>query len=292
MEKTYIEKTKSKSKKLRARIDIELVSKDQRSFIFIENKFKSFPNKKQLDDYDKVFKSNFDKSHQLKKILFCFDKELVRFFNPDWEICDYSELLEFMKTEFDLKRNEDESIFIRHYFDFLNEYLENYKVYKTNCSRLFRKHPDNNEKFWLRLLNSQVGLSFSKKINNVDFEMVVNPGNTSTPVLDIIPLRWNAITGMKLLIQLQGDDLKFYTHSKDRNLIQNMIDFSSSRTWNGRTELKKLSKRESNSCFIFKIKVSDSLGDNFSLSDVADLVIDFYQNINNKIILDYQLSST
>jgi|GEM_PF-2206346 len=285
LEKTYTEKKKTKNK-LRTRIDIEISSLDGKSFVFIENKFKSFPNQMQLENYDRVFKSNFTKDVKLKKILFCFDKKLV-FFDTAWEIFDYQDLVQFLDNEFDFSKSGDETLFISHYYAFLCDYLADYEKYKADCSPLFKKNTSNDEKFWLRLLNSQLQLSFSKIHGNMDFTFVSNPGNTSTPLLNIIPAKWEMVTALHLLLQFQGNDIKFYIHSTDRDAIQGMINFCTEKIWDDQIELKKLSNRKSKSCFILKIKVRQMLGTHFSIEEIFNLINAFYKNLDKNIIEEY-----
>ena len=117
-----------------------------------------------------------------------------------------------MKKDIDTDYASDEKTFIRHYILFLEEYLEEYKNLENTCSRLFKKGLTKEDKFWSRLLNSKIALEFKNKIEG-DFKYVINPGSTSTPLLNIIPKKWKEIVGEEVLIQFQGNSLKFYLHS-------------------------------------------------------------------------------
>lgn len=270
----------------RCRIDIEMISNDSNNLIFIENKFKSFPYIKQLQKYDKVFKGNFSKEKKLTKILFCFDKSLITF-DTDWHIYDYSDLINFISKNYDLTKRDDESIFINHYFLFLKEYYEEYRQILKNSKKLFDKFVSNDDKFWLRLLNSQIVLYFQNKLNLNQFDFLTNPGNTSTPLLNIVPKKWKEITGEELLIQFQGKDLKFYIHSNDKERIQKIINYCSDKLWNEEIEIKKLSKRKEGSCFIFKININDIIDENYSFENLIKVIEDFYHNIDSKMIKNY-----
>lgn len=274
-------------KKDKCRIDIEMISNDSNNLVFIENKFKSFPYLKQLQKYDKVFNSIFNKEKNLTKILFCFDKSLITF-NTEWQIYDYSDLISFISKNYDLSERSDEAIFIKHYYLFLNEYYNGYKNILENSKILFDKFVSNDDKFWLRLLNSQVVLYFQNKFNLNQFEFLTNPGNTSTPLLNIIPKKWKEITGEELLIQFQGKDLKFYIHSDNKERIQNIINYCSDKLWDKNIELKKLSKRKENSCFIFKVNINDMVNENYTFENLIKVIEDFYNNIDSKIINNYR----
>jgi|SRR5690606_1988757 hypothetical protein len=280
LEKSY------RLEKLKVRIDIELKSIDGSFVTFIENKFKSFPTENQLKNYDKVFKKKFDKSTELKKILFCFDKNIVNF-KTDWKILDYKDLLEFLKENYTSKSKDDESIFVKHYTLFLEEYIETYKNLKLKCNQLFNKQLTKDEKFWVRLLNSQIALEFEREFSTQNFEFHINPGNTAVPLLNILPKHWKEKTKEELLIQFQGNDLKFYLHSKNKENAEKIIRFSEGKIWKEKYEVKKLTERNQNSCFIFKTKLTENLNNDFTYKELYELIVDFYVKIDEKIIQNY-----
>jgi len=279
-----LEQSYSHNKK-RCRIDIELRSNDENTILFIENKFKSFPEEEQLSKYDEIFKQKFNKDVKLIKILFCFDKKLVSFDNQ-WKIFDYQDLLKFLKINIDNYSDSDEKTFIEHYILFLEEYVESYRNLEKNCKHLFNKVLTKKDKFWLKLLNSKIALEFKNNVKG-DFKYVINPGNTSTPLLNIIPKKWNEIIGEEVLIQFQGNSLSFYLHSANKNSAEKIIEFSKSKIWSNKVKLKKITKRKEKSCFIFKTLITDNLNDDFTLNDVYKFLVVFYGNIDNKIIKNY-----
>jgi len=279
-----LEQSYSHNKK-RCRIDIELKSADEKTILFIENKFKSFPEEEQLNKYDEIFKQEFNEDIKLVKFLFCFDKKLVCFDNH-WEVFDYGDLLNFLKKDIDTDYASDEKTFIRHYMLFLEEYLEEYKNLEKNCSRLFKKGLTKEEKFWLKLLNSKIALEFKNNIEG-DFKYVINPGNTSTPLLNIIPKKWKEIIGQEVLIQFQGNSLKFYLHHANKNSAEKLIKFSKSQIQSKKIKFKKITKRKENSCYILETKLTDNLNDDFTLKDIYRFLVTFYENIDNKIIKNY-----
>ena len=96
--------------------------------LVIENKFKSFPYDEQLEKYD-----NYLKAKQIypKRILLTFDNEVTKSLvnNQEWQLKDYSKLLEFCK-KLPKTNNEDESLFLSHYIEFLDEYVKKFKRIK------------------------------------------------------------------------------------------------------------------------------------------------------------------
>jgi len=279
-----LEQSYSHNKK-RCRIDIELKSIDEKTILFIENKFKSFPEEEQLSKYDQIFKQKFNEDIKLVKFLFCFDKKLVCFDNH-WKVFDYGDLLNFLKKNIDTYPTNDEKTFIRHYMLFLEQYIEEYNNLEKSCSHLFKKGLTKEEKFWLRLLNSKIALEFKNNIEG-DFKYVINPGNTSTPLLNIIPKKWKEITGEELLIQFQGNSLKFYLHSANKKNAEKLIKFSKSQIQSTKIKFKKITKRKENSCYILETKITDTLNDDFKLKDIYRFLVNFYENIDNKIIKNY-----
>jgi len=286
LEKQYSLKRKNIKKKDVCRIDIELYSEDNKNIIFIENKFKSFPQSKQLEKYDLIFNGIFTKEKNIIKILFCFDKELISFENS-WSIFDYLDIIKFIESNYDLKKRDDETIFIKHYFEFLTQYYINYKSILKDSRRLFDKQITNDDKFWLRILNSKIVLHLQNKCDKNNFDFLINPGNTSVPLMNIIPKKWKEKTNEEVLIQFQGKDLKFYIHSNDKIRIQKLINFCEDKLWNENIELKKMNKKNENSCFIFRININLELSDNYGFENIIKVIEDFYYNIDTKIIKKY-----
>jgi len=288
LETSYIENNRNKLKKLRIRIDIEVRSRDGATVTFIENKFKSFPTKRQLDDYNRVFKSHFDKVIKINKILFCFDKRIVNF-PTDWQIYDYADILSYLKKNYHLDGQDDKSIFIRHYFRFLEDYFTRYSKLDQTCHQLFHLGVTIEEKFWIRLLNSKIAMQFEQEFCDREFYMVINPGNTAVPLLNIIPLDWKTKMGEETLIQFQGNDLKFYLHSDNKKAAEKIILHAGPKRWNERLELKTISKRQEKSCYIFKMKVVENLRKEFTYTELYEIIKEFYIQTNKLIVESYVL---
>ena len=290
LEVSYTKKEKNKT--LRCRIDIELKSDDEKAILFIENKFKSFPEDDQLVNYNKIFKEEFTKDIKLVKYLFCFDKTLYNLKNDSWKIYDYEDFLKYLETDIINFKPGDEKILIQHYILFLKKYIDQYKKLETNCSHLYKKGRELNkdDKFWLKLLNSKIALLFKEKIHDqINFN--INPGNTATPLLNIIPTKWKEKFGEDLLIQFQVNKLSFYLHSSNKEKAKELVEFCDKHLWSKNLKLKKVTKRKVKSCYIFTTSITDHLSDNFKLDDIINLLVDFYNNINDKIVKNYNNTS-
>ena len=88
----------------------------------------------------------------------------------------------------------------------------------NSCRNLYERTSDKSSKFWLRLINciivQKLGEEFRER--NITIKRYdLNPGNTSVPVLNIVPDAWNQEGEAELLIQFQGRALKYYCHSGD-----------------------------------------------------------------------------
>lgn len=287
LEKTYsIPNGNIKGKKKdRKRIDIEATSIDNKHILVIENKFKSFPYEQQLSSYNNLY-NTLHKHKQKYKFLLCFDKSLVSF-QTDWVVFDYKDLLTFIEENYFNNKDTEKSLFIKHYHHFLSNYYEKYKLLTSNCKSLFQNPYDNENKFWLKLIYSALHLQLVKyfKTKNILVRFDLNGGSTSVPLLNIIPENWK-VNGKELLIQFQGDDLKFYSHSNDKTFIENIVTKAKNEFQNGEVVFKKMTKREANSYFVFKTKLTTLMNDsnNFNLANIMNTVISYYNHIDEKVI--------
>lgn len=294
LEKTYNipNGNKEGKKKDRKRIDIEVTSLDKEHILVIENKFKSFPYEQQLSSYNNLYNIQH-KDKQKHKFLLCFDKSLVSF-TTDWVVFDYNDLLSFIKENYFDNKDTVKSLFIKQYHEFLSAYYEKYKLLTSNSKSLFQKPYDNENKFWLRLIYSALHLELIKyfKTKNISVRFDLNPGSTSVPLLNIIPENWK-VNGKELLIQFQGDDLKFYSHSNDKTFIENIVLKAKDEFQKGEVEFKKMTKREANTYFVFKTKLTTKMNDNnnFNLTSIMNAVISYYNDIDEKVIKQLQLTT-
>src|SRR5690554_1542709 len=93
LEKAHKYKLPKRKKSKQCRFDIEIRQNDE--VIIIENKFKSFPLKTQLQEYNDGLSFIYSE-YKHKKILLCFDKTLLNF-ECDWNIIDYGDLLTLIR---------------------------------------------------------------------------------------------------------------------------------------------------------------------------------------------------
>ena len=277
-----IELEKSYSKQ---RFDLEITSRDGKEIIVVENKFKSFPNRLQLANYDKILKKHHA-GKTINKFLLCFDSETVSFETKQWNVITYSQLLEsiniFLEKESSL--SIDERVFVEHYASFLSEYFSEFNYHIQNIDKLLRNASEKDNKFWLRLFNSMIANKIEQKFNelNEQITLVINPGNTAVPLLNIIPSKWK-VSGVEKLIQFQGNDVKFYIHTGNKTIVQEYIDKLQSEFNTSNGELKKLNNRDANSFFIYKEKLTNILPYTLDIIMIVDYLMDFYNRIDKRI---------
>ncbi|MEB8345866.1 PD-(D/E)XK nuclease family protein [Flavobacteriaceae bacterium KMM 6898] len=264
------------------RIDIEIRSKDDKEIILIENKFKSFPYEIQLLNYDAILEEKHkDKIHH--KYLICFDTSTTSGINKkDWKIISYQEILEQLKKFLSLKNEipPEERTFIKHYVLFLEEYFETYYSKLLCLEDLIKNSSKKQNKFYVRLFNSKLRNILERRFLDIGEEVkfLVNPGNTSTPLISIIPKIWTK-NGIEKLIQFQGNEIKFYVHTADKDYIRELISLTKNNLDLSNGKLKRITKRKENSCYIYK----ETLTTNCScktIEDVADYLMKFYERLD------------
>ncbi|WP_456314277.1 PD-(D/E)XK nuclease family protein [Pseudomonas shirazensis] len=273
-------------KKKRCRFDLEILEKER--IIIIENKFKSFPIENQLIEYDLALKEKFPTLSK-KKYLICFDAKLFNGYK-DWIIKDYKNLLEYLKDYISLVVNTEKKIFITHYIDFLKEYDEKYSQFKISATDLFKNQFDNTNKFWIRLLYSNIEVELSKyfKSEKIETQIYIAPGNTSVPLLNITPKHWK-LEGVDLLIQIQNGDFKFYAHTENKEFLRKMILFSKSKLVSEHLKYKNVGNKKEKTAYIFKINIHQHLKENeeLTISLMIDWIISYYKSIDIKVINNY-----
>ena len=273
--------------KKKYRFDLEIIEENQ--IIIVENKFKSFPNHKQLTDYDSIL-NHFYPNHAQLKFIFCFDKSLFKNYG-NWIAKDYGELLLYLKLYIIKVDDNEKKIFIDHYITFLEEYILSYNNHAKDCRKVFFNQSDNDNKFWIRLLyaNLKIHLDRYFELANIDATVYVSQGNTSIPLINIEPKSWH-VHGKHLLIQLQNGELKFYAHTKDKLFLQDLINFSKTNMNNEYLSFKKLTISEKNkTSYIFKLNIHSYLSETelYNIEFLKSTLIQFYDKINSKIINNY-----
>lgn len=281
-----LEKLYTLAKKVKGRFDIEVTSEDNSTLLVIENKFKSFPYENQVLLYDKII-SEYHKEKTAIKLLICFDKRFAGNY-PGWLMRDYSDLLSFLKEYYPMDNRDDHSVFIRHYYNALSDYYQEYRRLQPDFRELLLNRCGEANNFWLRLFYSALKIRLESYMDDKGLEAVVyvNSGNTTVPLLDFIPKDWN-IKGNKLLIQLQGNDIKFYSHSTNQSFLSDLKRFSQDQFSHLSYEYKKETKRQSNTQYILKAKLlSDSKAMNVNY--LFDRFLEFYSTLNEKVIQKYE----
>lgn len=272
--------------KKKCRFDLEILEDDK--IIIIENKFKSFPNESQLKEYDLALNKQFPNLNK-KKFLLCFDAKLFGGYK-DWIIKDYKNLLEYLQKYITSVLDLEKKIFIKHYIAFLREYLEKYAQYKISAKDLFTNQYDSTNKFWIRLLYSNMEVELYKyfKSKNIETEIYLAPGNTSLPLLNITPKHWK-IEGVELLIQIQNGDFKFYAHTDSKDFLKKMVLFSQSKSISEYLKYKNIGNRKEKTAYIFKINIHKhhTESQELTIQSMIEKIIDYYNSIDNKIIAEF-----
>ncbi len=301
MSYTLTKKKDGKTTKLRRRIDIEALGEDKRPVLVIENKFKSFPYEKQLNDYDDVYEQHNPGANPVK-VLFCFDPTLIPF-ESDWEIKGYRELLEYLYEISNKEQDPEKQMFLRHYLEFLSNSFKNYDKYSQNFRNLLKNPKEADNKFWLRLMYSAVRNKLEKEFIKPGFRFLVNPGNTSVPLINIIPPHWT-FCNFEFLLQFQGNELKFYVHllntnkeiNKDkkeeqRKFLEEVIQLLREKliinvNYSGKGKLKKLGKMNYRSYYLYKENIISGFtsSENITVECLVKRVLAFYNKIDKFII--------
>lgn len=287
LEKVYsysvpVENGKPKSKRIR--LDIEAKSEDEHTILLIENKFKSFPNEYQLNTYDERFKVAYP-NKIIVKYLLCFDKTIIPFGREDWHFISYKDVFEVMKLLLkNLELEPEKKIFIQHYVNFIEPYLNRYGEVKLNCGYLFFDGKKNENKFWIRHINAIVRLKLEKYFMEKDISVHfnVNPGNTSVPLINISPLHWNKnAIAPDLCIQVQDHNLKYYFGAKGniefnelRLLALNGIEDAT-----GKFNKPDANRGETNFIYLERLEPSVKYSD-FSVDDFYNRIIEFYEKVD------------
>lgn len=296
LEKTF--KVKNGDKNKLCRIDIEAKNGNGEVVLVVENKFKSFPYPSQLEFYNQHYKIK-------NKFLICFDAGLIDFEVEGWRFIGYEKLLNFIEKYYlNPEQEDDKSIFIKHYYKFLQTFFIKYEDVQDNSSAQFRlvreknisKLERNSNNFWLNLIYSNLHIYllnlFRKDELNASFK--ISPGNTSTPVLNILPDNWRfEDKGMECLLQFQGDFIKFYVHilkeeRYDEEIVTEIKKTAAKlyKNSNSKFKFKGESIKKVQSFYIFKISVFDAISgkDNITVPLLGDYIFELLENINNNII--------
>ena len=288
LEKSYVLRNQKGQKTDRCRLDIEVIDGDR--IIIIENKFKSFPDELQLRLYDKILDSVYNAKRRTKFIL-CFDKKLFTG-HGNWIVKDYNDLVEYLEQYIPSVSNNEKRLFVTHYHKFLADYIGSYNQFLKSSSAIFLNQSENENKFWVRLLYSNLKLRLDHYFleKGVAVNIGFGNGNASIPLIDIEPADWR-LNNRRLLLQVQNGELKFYGLTNDKLFLNNIIEFSRSVINN--VEFKKMTNRKENTAFIFKLNIHNSLkeGLDFNLDYVFEFIVKFLEIIEERIITPYRLKA-
>jgi hypothetical protein len=308
LEVSYSAKIDGVKKQLR--IDIEAFDSEKKEVLVVENKFKSFPYLQQLVDYDQLYKLKRPSAqYQHTKYLVCFDPSVLNFDKGTWNILSYADILDAI-DEFlaQASLSDDHKLFIEHYRDFLrNSYYIPYHLAMEKPGVLIQQLgmqiselDARRNKMWLKLFYSKllIDLQHEFRRREIPAKWALNPGNTTTPLINIIPQHW-VINGVDTLIQFQGNSVKFYAHcnSLDKEIFKEKVSeiVESFAVYFGKSDyvgvLKKQTVRVPNSCYVVSLKLSDNLAlDEIGKDDIFDFLILFYDFLDG-FISESQLSS-
>ena len=288
LEKKYSLINENKEKK-NYRIDIQIVGKSK--ILIIENKFKSFPYKTQLEAYSDILKNEKDfKELTHIKYLLCFDKSFAPKVDG-WYVKDYMELLDFIKIN-GKNVSGDRKVLINHYVKFLEDYNSKYDQYKIDVLSLFSDNPIN-KNFWMKLIYSGLGNKLMEK--NVFERFELGSGSTREALIEFFPKKWYG--EIRILLQLQGSKLKLYCHPDESigsreyfNKIHNEIsqyikideEFKKyNTTFKNTTNLSK-----DGTYYLVYIDLLEYFKsrNKFQIADISKCIFDFYEEINNLLI--------
>ncbi|MBN1969154.1 MAG: PD-(D/E)XK nuclease family protein [Candidatus Delongbacteria bacterium] len=268
----------------RKRLDIFIKSKKNDKLIVIENKFKSFPNDEQLNTYDQILEEIYPNVAK-KKYVICFDPDIISLQNSNWQMLSYTYLLSCIKGFIkNLKQiTNDQLVFINHYINFLNDYVTFYGSIKYNIQNIFISNPREEDKFWMSLIyyiiRNEVDVYFREK--NIIATYRVAPGTTTIPLLDIFPDHWQ-FKSIKFLIELQGNEIKFYTWTEDKKIILEIIDLAKRKSFeiDSKTlKYKTLTKKNIRSSYIYKEKMV--FENNADLNEIIKYIKNYYNFIDS-----------
>lgn len=299
------------------RIDLKCVVDDD--VVYIENKFKSVANERQLKLYDEIIQLSKNKS--IKKFLLTFDTPYIKLKN--WEYISYNHLCsKFSNVRFDQDKNSEKDIFLTHYLSILNLYMNRRKKVLQNPASLFKgskKFDVGDFNFWKIILLGELyqRLQFTYK-NMFRDDSKPGTGDATSALLDIYPTKWS---DNSYFIQIQDDLIKLFSTfgektsmSTHKKIIQNAINFFDGKYYriplnpNSKSDemlfsdkklvigtnsdavikvdgVKKISdkvKSGKKSCYLYQQKISKI--NIASMADLEKFVVEFYK-IADDIIL-------
>ena len=272
----------TKSKKKRIRFDIQIKNQDNTKLCVIENKFKCLPTQNQLAEYSDFISTNFD-NVEVKKILISFSDCTKNILPADWIQLTYTDIYRII-NKIDDYGSEKNKIFIEEYLSFLNEYLEEYKTYQNgNLRELFKNPTSGENRFWLRLILSELLVKLHSYENKFDF-FYIDLGGSNVPLINLHSnFIWRK-ESHEFVIQFQGSDIKFYSHFWNgidgKQLVTETIQSLKNNNLETKKSgiFKKQNKKPEKSMFVYKEDILKEIPEkDFNLSTIEKYIIDFFE---------------
>ena len=277
----------------------DIFIKNGNNIIVIENKFKSLPYLKQLEEYSTVLDKKFS-GKTINKYLLYFAKGNDFNLPNDWKVITYNDLVKLI-SDF-LEKNDlaiEKIIFIEHYLSILRSYIEQYEKIKKSegLSEIFKNPKDKDNGFWLKLVFFELAAMFPFP----KYTTFVSKGNSYKPFINIHIPKWNHIkgdkdnkTGHEFVIQLNGTNLKYYAHlwyHSDREEFINkkvkiLKDNKFKTTTSGHYKNKPNPKHKTG--YIYQENIINVLEDNnkkITLHNIKGAIDDLINKINDSINL-------
>jgi hypothetical protein len=268
---------------------LDLVARSQDGHILVvENKFKSFPNCKQLATYDAILKKC---TPNPVKYLLCFDDTGVPSCNRErsqapkaqsWHVITYRQIqkaIQFWLESPERNADDETVILCRHYAEYLKAYYEEYERVFADYSLLFPPKSEKEAKNGFSLADitsASSNLNFWRKLalhhvgNNIaatpGMDVEFDHGVAKTPVINILPEGWNRAATPLLCVQIQDLEAKLYmkdlkkcTHNTREAVLAYAAKLQKSLPEAGRVEVKDMRTqvitKQSNSFAIYKEQV-------------------------------------
>lgn len=273
------------------RVDILLESKDK--IIAIENKFKCLPNISQLENYSDALKKKYKGKNFLKFLLY-FSKGSDFSFPKDWNKISYSELYSLIETYLKDKKDlhPEKKIFIEHYAASLKTYIDKYDQLKNPNLDILKDvfQPSKNNNFWLKLTFHELDFLF----NSENHKTSVGAGGTYTPLMNLYPPEWkHKNEPYEFVIQLNGQNLKYYAHLNQMDEKQKFVDQQIQRLKDGNFKTTssgkfkgKLSEKRNKTCFIYQeniLEVLMELEKKVTLANIHLAILDLVKRVNHAL---------
>ena len=273
-----------KHKKKRIRFDIQINNVKNSKLCVIENKFKCLPTRNQLNEYSNFISTHFDK--EVKKILISFSDCTKNILPKDWIQFTYSDIYRIISKieDFGSAKNK---VFIEEYLSFLNEYLEEYKTYQNGKLRnLFKNPTEGDNRFWLRLILSELLVNLHTHKNKFDF-FYIDLGGSNVPLINLHSNYIWRKENHEFVIQFQGSDIKFYSHfwngTNGKQLVAETIQSLKDNKLETKNSgiFKKQNKKVEKSMFVYKEDILKEIPEkDFNLSTIENYIIDFFERFH------------